>query len=256
MVAAIIEEEALVDLHNRFDNDGFVILDDALSVEEVDEVLDQIRVVVCEALSSARLSTDGSLEECYLRLKEEAPQLKSHCYDVFGQLDAVVRAAGNERSRQAVRAILGGVAVVEGLQIRIGDPSNDRFYPLHQELGLFSHRNFTAWSPLIDLGGSAGGLTLVPGSHKQGLLPHRHLAEFGNYHGVDSAALKGMEPVAVAPSVGQVVVFHPYLVHGSVPNQSDRVTWTIIGRYNDIANAPYLRDADAPRRIPRPAEAS
>lgn len=236
-----------------FDADGFAVIDGAVSQTSANEILDQIHGVLGEALASTGEGIGRSLDETYLALKEKAPALKSHCYNVLGHLDSVARASASDEVRSFGRRLLGRAMVLEAVQIRIADPSNDRFYPLHQELGLFSHRNFTAWTPLVPLDGDAGGLAVVKGSHRLGILPHRHLAEFNGYHGVEQR--EDWSTVAVTPSVGQTVLFHPHLVHGSLPNRSSRVIWVLIARYNDISEAPYLHDAAASRSIPRPAEA-
>jgi hypothetical protein len=114
--------------------------------------------------------------------------------------------------------------------------------PGHQDGYHFPVPFVTAWTPLMDMDVSAGGLALRAGSHKEGL--HRHWWKGAEYLGVaenprqasEFAALGGTAVAGdVAPSdgektwlrsdykTGDVLIFHPWMIHRGLPNVSSRL---------------------------------
>lgn len=59
-----------------------------------------------------------------------------------------------------------------------------------------------------------GPLLLVEGSHLQGPLPHR------SDRTLDASVLAGRRPTPALLAPGDVAIFGPYVIHGSVPNTS------------------------------------
>ena len=48
--------------------------------------------------------------------------------------------------------------------------------------------------------------------------------------------------VPVFLKTGDVLMFHPLLVHGSIPNKSNQIRWTSIARYNSFNNLRLFYD--------------
>ena len=84
------------------------------------------------------------------------------------------------------------------------------------------------WLPLVDAGEYNGGLDVLPGSHRLGRLPDGERLEEAvarHYSGAD----------AVCPFIpkGGAILFLSKTIHGSRPNCSDHIRWSLDFRYCD-----------------------
>jgi phytanoyl-CoA hydroxylase len=105
-------------------------------------------------------------------------------------------------------------------------PHVDGRHPLHQDLLYFPFRPadkiIAAWTALERITKENGCLSVVPGSHKRGLLKHENPDwEFLNnaYFGAQGAGPE-TERVYVEMEEGDTVFFHPVLLHGSGRNKT------------------------------------
>ena len=132
------------------------------------------------------------------------------------------------------------------MQIRIDDPSNDRLLNMHQELNQKSLINITTWIPLQDiLDKKIGGIQVAPGSHKNGFIEHQESGpNYNKYLGLNNHEMKKLKikGVPVFLKAGDVLMFHPLLAHGSIPNKSNHIRWTSIARYNSFNNLRLFYD--------------
>jgi hypothetical protein len=104
----------------------------------------------------------------------------------------------------------------------------------------------TAWIPLTDCPRDRGGLRLLPGSHRGGVLP---LVEGCNgWQGV-AADEDDRRWSAADYSVGDVVLFHSLTVHAALPNLTDRARLSVDYRYQD-RHEPIARRSLYPERFP------
>jgi ectoine hydroxylase-related dioxygenase (phytanoyl-CoA dioxygenase family) len=102
--------------------------------------------------------------------------------------------------------------------------------PFHQDNGygrLEPMTDVTVWLALTDTDERNGGLWIVPGSHRLGLLEHGPAGV--NPLLRESAA--GGDAVAVPLRGGEAVAFSGLTVHGSGPNRSERPRTGFYARY-------------------------
>ena len=110
--------------------------------------------------------------------------------------------------------------------------------PLHQDNGygrLDPMTDVTIWLPLVDTDESNGGLLVVPGSHKGGLLEH---GQASINPVLVEASVGGA--VLVPLATGEAIAFSGLLVHGSGPNRSREVRPAMYMRYCE----PHVRLVD------------
>ena len=98
-------------------------------------------------------------------------------------------------------------------------------FPWHQD-NAYSHlrvQHFQLWIALSKMDASRGGLWLVPGSHKNGLLAHRTI---GN-HKVYQGSTEGR--TCIDAEVGDLVLFSSWMLHYTSPNVStfDRYAYVV-----------------------------
>ena len=120
--------------------------------------------------------------------------------------------------------------------------------PWHQDSSYFepycdSALVLTAWLPLVDATPENGCLWVLPGSHRQPVLPHR-LHASGRYLEIDEQALPLDRRVCVPVKAGGALLFTNRTVHGSYENKTEGVRWSMDLRYQSAAlptNAPITR---------------
>jgi len=87
-----------------------------------------------------------------------------------------------------------------------------------------------------------GCLSVIPGTHKLGRLNHTTLAQSSD-SGVEEERLqeifKRFPVIDVELAIGDAVLFHANLLHGSGDNTSDKARVTLLGCYNTKHNNPY-----------------
>eukprot|EP01052_Picozoa_sp_SAG31_P043323 SAG31_NODE_7178_length_1764_cov_4.115405_2_plen_100_part_00 len=87
----------------------------------------------------------------------------------------------------------------------------------------------TVWAPLVDTDLHNGALQLCSGSQRWGMLSGQR-DEDGNMraYGVDNVRrVEQAERVAAPCPVGSAILFNNLVFHGSGPNCSDRVRWSL-----------------------------
>lgn len=105
-------------------------------------------------------------------------------------------------------------------------PGVDGRHPLHQDLLYFPFRpadNIVAtWTAMERVNRENGCLAVIPGSHKGGLLEHGNLPDGENinlaYFGAKNIDIE--QRVHLEMDAGDVLFFHPVLLHGSGRNLS------------------------------------
>ena len=234
-------------LQVQFEDQGFVVIPRAIESRKIEEVFSDINSVLLEALKGIdppHLPMTG-VDENYLLLKKFFPEFKAHAYDLLKYLNSLHLLARTGRAMSAVMELSIDPLLVDGVQVRIDDPTDDRFLPLHQEVyGQISYDCLNLWVPLVPVTPKSGALRIIPGSHKLGSLKHRFFAKFNNAHGLVEGQIDESEIIALSMDAGDAVLFHPLLVHGSVSNQGDSIRWTMVARYNPIRCIPYLENAN------------
>jgi hypothetical protein len=147
-------------------------------------------------------------------------------------------------------------AVMHSYNIRMDMPADKDFlFHWHQDSTylLGSVNAVTYWIPLVPAGPETGTIAVIPGSHRNGVLPFRYVgnpdaAAVGKSFSPKDVELED-EPKQTATTItaepGDVVALSQLLVHQSVPNASDRVRWTVQVRHADLME-PVFRKAGFP----------
>jgi phytanoyl-CoA hydroxylase len=105
-------------------------------------------------------------------------------------------------------------------------PDVDGRHPMHQDLRYFRigppEGIVGVWTAILPAKRESGCLAVIPGSHRQGLLPHDDPDwEYVNrgFHGIQDIDRSRRVHVEMEP--GDTLLFHPLLVHGSGRNRGD-----------------------------------
>jgi ectoine hydroxylase-related dioxygenase (phytanoyl-CoA dioxygenase family) len=89
----------------------------------------------------------------------------------------------------------------------------------------------TIWLPYVDCDVQLGALQVIPGSHKQGLLP---CSSVDYYSELDEDTYDEKAFIDVPMSKGDLLIFNSFLVHRSGTNSTQRIRWSSQFRFNNL----------------------
>ncbi|TQV71876.1 phytanoyl-CoA dioxygenase family protein [Denitrobaculum tricleocarpae] len=242
-------DSALADLRNRFDEQGFVILPKLLAPEQ----LAALRADVAAVFSArADVSNHGrgreSLDETLQWLFENdfegylgAAKLCNHLISLhrLGTSDELVESLkmlGLEFPAICARPLMWFHSR------RLAKTERYHRLPAHQEWSNMqgSLDGAVAWLPLVEVSPEMGRLQVIPGSHRDGLLPFAPDDEADYPLALSRDAVREEDFVEVEVPLGSVLFFSSFLVHRSGTNTTDRTRLTVNFRYNNALESSFV----------------
>lgn len=110
------------------------------------------------------------------------------------------------------------------------------FLPLHQDYATTRCRTaWRLWIPLRGVDRHHGSMEVAPGSHRGEPFQYRQDGTFPLSIERDELARRGLATQTLELPAGDGVLFNPWLVHGSVANQSPRTKWVLLLHVQDLA---------------------
>ncbi len=220
-------------LRSRADRDGYLFLRDCVAPEPILAARRDIAAV----LAGVGWIDDGT--DPFEALTSHPAVLAgtpdfTPVYDTIQCLESFHSLAHDPAIWSLMEHILGPDAMLQPSNIaRVIFPSGlEHTTPAHQD---FVHIQgtpdvWTAWLPLGDCPENLGGLSVLTGSHKAGVLPvSKSLGAGGlraHFERIDG------EWVSSPFNVGDVLFFHSHTVHRGLPNRSgDRIRLSVDYRY-------------------------
>jgi len=147
-------------------------------------------------------------------------------------VEFVWRLATHRRVLDAVTAVLGPDVLLLASNFFCKYPAEERgerFVAWHQDVtywGLEPPRAITAWIAIDDADAENGCMSVIPGSHRLGILEHGKSGRAGNLLSINQEVPDGLVDEARAVSMplraGQMSLHDGMLLHGSHPNRSTR----------------------------------
>lgn len=127
-------------------------------------------------------------------------------------------------------------------------------FPWHQDNGYnqLLKPHVQVWIAASDSTPKNGGLMLVPGSHRLGLLPHRRV---GRHQEAIVAGVRGA--IEVEAAAGDVVLFSSLMLHCTGPNEVGPERWAYVAEFMPLADydpftpAPFFVVAERGASRPR-----
>ncbi len=107
--------------------------------------------------------------------------------------------------------------------------------PWHQDTGYYGAHTardliITAWVPLVPVDAGNGCMQVIPGSHREGAVPHVDANDAGKFLRVDTRVDES-RAVTLAMEPGDVLLMHNLVFHRSTDNHSDGIRWSIDLRF-------------------------
>jgi ectoine hydroxylase-related dioxygenase (phytanoyl-CoA dioxygenase family) len=216
--AATLTEQQLED----YWRDGFLIGVPVLTDEEVDVLLKDVEEI-------ADPDHDGS--EFWYEYNSDVTRTAGTLQGIGGWR---VRRSFHDllwhpRITSALTQILGAAPRLLFDQLFYKPPSTGGVINWHQDYSYWTYtqpmNHVTCWVALDDADLSNGCVQYIPGSHRWGLLqrPTELTKDVGSvYEQLTPEQRERFRPVAAEVKRGSVLFHHPLMIHGSMPNTSDR----------------------------------
>jgi Phytanoyl-CoA dioxygenase (PhyH) len=225
-------------LRERMARDGYLFISGLLPKAPLREVYDAI-MGICQKAEWA----DGNGKA----IGRPKPEGDPEYWDVYGavqRLECFHALAHRPELIKIIEALVQDDVLVHPRNIaRIGPPNATKFTtPPHQDFVLIqaTPKTYTGWFPLEDTPIERGGLAVLAGSHKLGLLPI-HKADGPGGIGVDTEDL-GLEWHTQPFNAGDVLIFHSVTVHKALPNvTADEIRLSVDYRYQGVSQ-PIVHD--------------
>lgn len=203
-------ETTLISMEQKqqFREQGYFVLPNSFSEEEMDTLT--ARIDSFAAAHEARLQEIG--REGISRANEIA--FTTH---LAAQDPEIMRFVAQEKFARLTSALLNTDISLYWDQAVYKKPETRRDFPWHQDTGYTPTdpaEYITCWLALVDVTIENGCISVLPGSHRQGMIEHKD-TEIGKqcYFGSDSG-------IPVELKKGSMVVFSSLLFHRSGPNTS------------------------------------
>ena len=239
----------------QFSDDGFIILDEFYSDEEMSDFSSEVKQIIHAYLHKAAADTDGAvapqaftdeniLDDGLLALEEVDHEYVAAVYDTIAYCTAFLRLVGKKETQAVVNQLLDNQpdTPLYGFtnRCRIDPPRDERrTYGWHQEVfyTIPKSRFLQTWAPLIrDTTYENGTIEVCVGSHQAGVSKQDWTEKEGcaTQIIVDEEVVNQYEQKVVEMTVGQILVFTGKTVHRSGSNTSDQVRYSLVGMYHDI----------------------
>jgi non-haem Fe2+, alpha-ketoglutarate-dependent halogenase len=203
-VALLLSDEQVA----RYNEDGFLCPLPLLSASEVQ---------ACRARLEAFERAQGRA------LSALPGQLRAKTHLLLPWVDRLIR---HPVLLDAVSDLIGPELLVYHLTMWIKDPADGAFVSWHQDGTYFGlhpgDQHVTAWVALTDSLPETGCVTVLPGSHRLGQLPHRVGRDAANLLSNAQQALADIDSaraVSLVLRAGEFSLHHTHLLHSSAPNR-------------------------------------
>jgi ectoine hydroxylase-related dioxygenase (phytanoyl-CoA dioxygenase family) len=220
---------------DQLDRDGFVVLPDVVRPQELAHFERDI-AVVGERLAAQR-GVERRSDEPIADVLQAAGRRRSMLFDHIKRLFVLERVA-----------VEIGIALEEtGLFRRMEAPivwptlradlpgELTYMFPLHQDFATTRCRTaWRLWIPLRAVDRHHGTMEVAPGSHRMGRFPY---VAHETIPAIERCEIerRGLNTQILELPAGSAVIFNPWIVHGSMPNRSQRTKWVLLLQVQDLA---------------------
>ncbi len=208
----------------QYENDGYLIIRKLLNKDELTKIQAIRQRVEAEAHEHGStyqhgaalydlepVSSDPTGKKMALRKIQEV-------YHVEPDFKAV---AASDKILDIVAELIGPDIYYHSSKLMFKPAHGGRRKPWHQDFAYWQEMNtrqVTVWSAIDGATRENGCIQVIPGSHKQGLIPHHHLEDYM----VDESDIDSTQVVYAEMEPGDVLFFNVLTLHASAPNNSDK----------------------------------
>jgi phytanoyl-CoA hydroxylase len=216
---------------------GYLLVEGLFSPEEAAQFRQEAHAII------ERLQQVSEVDATWASAREVTMTKTSllHCHNVQFHSAILTRLMVDERLGSAAAQIIGSPNVqLHHNKLFIKPPEKGSPFPMHQDQPFFPHDKDTMIAAVVhfdDAPLEKGCIRVVPGSYKQGPIPH---VQEGSWHlPFDQYPLESSVP---CPAKAGDVLFFSYLtIHGSGVNTSNEARTTLLIQMRDPEDPPTLQ---------------
>jgi ectoine hydroxylase-related dioxygenase (phytanoyl-CoA dioxygenase family) len=225
-------------LKDSMETDGYVLVRNALPVEDVRNLLGQVTGVLAAA-GWLQPDTDPLQRAPREGVAYGDPDLEfKRVYQQVFNLEAFHALPHHPSLRRVMEMLIGDHVLVHP------KPIGRLIFPNCERLTVHAHQDYrfmggdpeciTTWIPLHDCPVDVGPLQIIEGSHRLGFQEHEsnlHVPE------IPQEAVAASSWVGGQVSAGDVLLFHSLTVHAAAPNRSEQIRISLDCRFQDYRRA-------------------
>ncbi|WP_337103356.1 phytanoyl-CoA dioxygenase family protein [Paenibacillus sp. YIM B09110] len=217
-----------------YKENGYLLVKGVFSQPEVLEMRESVECIIQRA-ARAKADANHAWQGDFLPPDQLKKLVLKGFHDVHYHDAAFTRAATHPNMVSVLNGIIGPNVQLHHSKMLVKPPANGAAFPMHQDYPYFPHRDHSMLAASVHLDDADmenGCLCVVPGSHKQGPIPHIGVHYLNHKeHPISSGT-------PCPAGAGDVLFFNYLTIHGSDVNRSERTRRNVLFQYRDAADLP------------------
>lgn len=216
----------MTDIKTTFDRDGYYVARGLFQADEVAALETDFDRIVAQ-LSASGEDVDATWDGGQAAKIGRASDKILHTHNVQKYSRVWLNAFLNDRFLDVAQAIIGPDIILHHSKLFQKPSENGSPFPMHQDWPYFPTVHDTMMAGIIHVSAATdpmGCLRVYPGSHKLGRIDGsdgRRENDVLNGYPIEGATVVECDP-------GDVIFFHYFTLHGSMPNRSVKTRKTVL----------------------------
>jgi ectoine hydroxylase-related dioxygenase (phytanoyl-CoA dioxygenase family) len=213
-------------IRREFEENGFYLAKGVFSKEELVELERDFDRIVHQ-ITATDEETNARWAGPEMDRLNVSDTVVTHTHNVHKYSAVWTKALLQQRFLDITEAILGPDIVMHHTKLFQKPAENGAPFPMHQDWDYFPTVRDTMMAGIIHVSRATdemGCLRVYPGSHKLGRLNQSNGHADGEI--LRKYPIEGATPVETEP--GDVIFFHYFTIHGSMPNRSSEIRKTVL----------------------------
>jgi phytanoyl-CoA hydroxylase len=217
-----------------YNENGYLLVKNVFNASEVEQMRDAIEKIIQRA-AQVKKDENHAWQGDFLPPEQLKKLVLKGFHDVHYHDAAFARAVIHSNMVEVLARLIGPNVLLHHTKMLVKPPENGAAFPMHQDYPYFPHQNHTMLAASVHLDDADlenGCLHVIPGSHKQGPLPHvgTHYLNHKEY-----PISMGTPCIAEA---GDVLFFNYLTIHGSDRNLSEKTRRNVLFQYREASDFP------------------
>ncbi|ANE48352.1 phytanoyl-CoA dioxygenase [Paenibacillus swuensis] len=219
-----------------YKENGYLLVRGVFNPQEVEEMREAVDAIIQRA-AQTKLDSNDAWQGDFLPKEELKKLVLKGFHDVHYHDAAFTRAIVHPNMKAVLTRIIGPNVQLHHSKMLVKPPENGAAFPMHQDYPYFPHENHSMLAASVHLDRADeenGCLRVIPGSHRQGELPH-----VGSYY-LNHKEYPITDGIPCVAEAGDVLFFNYLTIHGSESNKSSRTRRNILFQCRDASDYPTV----------------
>jgi phytanoyl-CoA hydroxylase len=212
-----------------YKENGYLLVQGVFNKQEIERMRAAVNGIIARS-AGTKYERNTAWAGDYLAQDELKKLVLRGYHDVQYHDSAFMHALAHPNMVDILTKLIGPNVQLHHSKMLVKPPENGAAFPMHQDYPYFPHDNHTMLAASVhldDADDENGCLRVIPGSHKQGPLPH-----VGKFY-LDAKEYPIESGTLCPAKAGDVLFFNYLTIHGSKPNRSERIRRNVLFQYRD-----------------------